>query len=401
MMGFSTYQPSRIQHKANSVSTVPNTVPPASPLSSEISRIEAALLSLSSIQDCIVLEQPIESHQIQRTAYVVASESLVPKQLHLQLQAILPTTPLPTNYISLGALPLTEQGQVDQQALSSIETTTEGLQQTNQPLQPELPDSQARIHSCSQPLAQDTSSNLSQNRLPSYSPEPLYQKSWKNKPALIQKGFSSTGQTLILSNQSQLGSQLCDQLDQLNQPYVQVEPGSDFAGLTPNYYYLNPVNPYHYQQLLESIITTDLPVTEIVHLWTYHRSFRRIAKEKALEYSLDLGVHSLWFLAQALKAIQGEAIPVRLLVTTNHKQVVQPWSRMGCDRTPEIRLLQTLSQGQPGLHCCHLDLPELESIENVNRILQELSTVPSDLEVTYYQGQRWVAMVEPMTLNLA
>jgi hypothetical protein len=224
----------------------------------------------------------------------------------------------------------------------------------------------------------------------------LYQKSWQIKPLIGEIALSSTGQTLIFIDQLGVGSQLCDQLDQLNQSYIVVEPGSDFACLSPHHYYLNPVNAAHYQQLLAAIVTEECPITQIVHLWTYHRSFRAIPQEKALEYSLDLGVHSLEFLVQALGATQSEHIPVHLLVATNHNSTVQPLSRECGGRNPEIRLLQTLSQEQPELHCCHLDLPEVELTENVNRILQELSMVSGDLEVIYHQEQRWVAGVEPM-----
>jgi hypothetical protein len=359
-MSFSVYQHNQIKHKADSVYTASDSLERVFtilPLESEIRRIEAALLSLSFVQDCVVVEYPSEKQPQERVAYLVSSKSFNPQQLHSQLQQILPTTPLPTAYIALSVLPLTARGEVDRQALTTRAENESWVQ--------------------------------------------LYQKSWQIKPPTGEIVLNSTGQTLIFIDQLGFGSQLCDQLDQLNQSYILVEPGSDFTCLSANHYYLNPVNPGHYQQLLESILTDGLPITQIVHLWTYHRSFRAIPQEKALEYSLDLGVHSLGFLAQALAATQAEQIPVRLLVATNHNSVVQPLSREGCGRIPEIRLLQTLSQEQPGLHCCHLDLPEVELRENVNRILQELSTVPGDLEVTYSQNQRWVAVVEPMELSKA
>ena len=363
MMGFSTYQPSLSQHKANAVSVIPNTAPAAPPISHEISRIEAALLSLASIQDCIVLEQNTDFQTVQRLAYVVTTKPVTAQQLHQQLQRILPTTPLPTAYITVPVLPLTEQGQVDQTALHSREPSSWHPNQ----------------------LSWDTQ---------------VYQKSWQHQPLTSKSELGKDGLTLIFTHQSGLGSDLCDQLEQLNQPYIQVEPGSNFACLSPNYYYLNPVNPYHYQQLLESITATGKPVTHIIHLWAYHPSFRTIPNEQALEYSLDLGVHSLWFLTQALTEIQGSTYrrPVRLLVATNHRDTVYPMTNR---RHPEIRLLQTLSQVQPNLHCCCLDLPEQESTENAHRILQELSTLAVDSEVTYHQGQRWVAQVEPVQLTSA
>lgn len=359
-MSFSVYQHNSIKPKASSI--YPNrdsleTISTILPLESETRRIEAALLSLSFVQDCVVVEYAADQQQQERVAYLVSSEPLNSQQLHSQLQQILPTTPLPTAYIPLSVLPLTSRGEVDRQVLTTRAENESWVQ--------------------------------------------LYQKSWQMKPLTGEIALNSTGQTLIFIDQLGLGSQLCDPLDQLNQSYILVEPGSDFACLSDNHYYLNPVNSNHYQQLLEAIVTEDCPITQIVHLWTYHRSFRAIPQEKALEYSLDLGVHSLAFLAQALAATQAEHIPVHLLVATSHNSAVQPLSRGCWGRNPEIRLLQTLSQEQPELHCCHLNLPEVELTENVNRILQELSTVSGDLEVTYHQDQRWVAVVEPIKQSKA
>jgi hypothetical protein len=357
-MSFSLYQHNPIKPKAGSLYAASHsleTVQTLLALGNEAGRIEAALLSLSFIKDCVVVESLSDRQQQERVAYIVSSEPFSPQRLHAQLQQILPTTPLPTTYVPVAVLPLTVTGEVDHQALNTRVGEENAVQ--------------------------------------------LYQKSWHMKPLTGEMALNSTGQTLIFIDQLGLGSQLCDQLDQLNQSYILVELGSDFARLSDNHYYLNPVNPLHYQQLLEAILTEDCPITQIVHLWTYHRSFRAIPQEKALEYSLDLGVHSLEFLAQALAATQAKQVPVRLLVATNHTQAVQPWSRGCWGRNPEIRLLQTLSQEQSELHCCHLDLPEVELPENVNRILQELSTISVDLEVSYHQDRRWVAVVEPMKLN--
>ncbi len=396
-MSFSVYQDNQIKHKADSVSSIndePSAISDILPLCSEIRRIEAALVSLSSIQDCVVLEETTDTKSVERVAYVVSSKPFNSQQLHLQLQKILPTTPLPTGYIPLSVLPLTSRGEVDRQALNTVVQEANLFQQTYGSSPSSWDDSTISV--TTHPDDNQSLSSLSLNSLQRNQHNCVYRKSWQIQSITTEISLKPSGQTLILIDQLGFGSQLCEQLDQLNQPYIKVEPGSDFARLSDNHYYLNPVNPAHYQQLLESIITDDLPITQILHLWTYHELFRAIHEEKALEYSLDLGVHSLEFLSQALATIQGEQISVRLLVATNHTQAIQPWSRKCCDRTPEIRLLQTLSQQQPWLHCCHLDLPEAELTENVNRILRELSTIADEVEVTYHQDQRWVAVIKPI-----
>ncbi|MGB3531971.1 MAG: hypothetical protein WBA13_00475 [Microcoleaceae cyanobacterium] len=400
-MSFSVYLDNQSKNTAGHVSSVndeSSTTSATLPVASEIRRIETALLSLSSIQDCVVLEQTTDTQSVERVAYVVRGESFDSQQLHFQLQKILPTTPLPTTYISLSVLPLTSKGQVDRQALSNVVQEASLFQKTYGSLR--SPWDNSTVPVTTDPDEDKLLSNLPSNDLPLTQNNSLYRKSWQVRSIPSEICLTSSGQSLILIDQLGFGSQLCEQLDQLNLPYIKVEPGSDFARLSDNHYYLNPVNRDHYQQLLSAIVTEDLPITEILHLWTYHRLFRAVAKEKALEYSLDLGVHSLEFLCQTLATTQGKQTSVRLLVATNHTQALVPWSRKCCDRTPEIRLLQKYTQQQPWLECCHLDLPEAELKENVNRILQELSTVSGKVEVTYHQDQRWVAVIEPTPMNL-
>ena len=372
-MSFSIYQHNHATDEVASIGSINDSLEAISATltwSSQIRRIETALLSLPFILDCVVTESSTDMQHSERFAYVVSTQPLNPQQLHSQLQKILPTTPLPTTYVPLAALPLTATGEVNRQMLDTV-----GVES-------------------------DTRQNRSATSLsdPAQNPcsLPFYQKSWHFKPLTTETVLTTSGQTLILIDQLGFGAQVCHQLDQLNQPYIKVEPGSDFARLSSNHYYLNPVNPAHYQQLLESIIADDLPITEILHLWTYHESFRAIASEKALEYSLDLGVHSLGFLVRALAATQGEQIVVRLTVGSNYTPGIQAFGSECCNHNPEIRLLQTLSTEKSWLRCCHLDLPEAELTENVNRILQELYTIAEDLEVIYHHNQRWAAVVEPM-----
>lgn len=381
IMSFSIYQHNNVKDEVASIDSTNDSLEAISailPLSSQIRRIETALLSLPFILDCVVTESATDMQRLERVAYVVSSEPLNPQQLHSQLQQILPTTPLPTTYIPLAALPLTATGAVNHQMLNTVEIDGDGVQNSFSCCFVDRSVASATINS-------DNTSSL-----------PFYQKSWHVKPLTGERPQETNGQTLILIDQLGFASRVCHQLDQLGQPYIKVEPGSDFACLSSNHYYLNPVNPDHYQQLLESVVTDDLPVTQILHLWTYHESFRAIPQEKALEYSLDLGVHSLSFLAQALAATQGEQIPVRLTVGTNYSPQPQPSSWECCNRNPEIRFLQTLSIQQPWLRCCHLDLPESELTQNVDRMLQELYTIAEDVEVAYHQNQRLVAIIEPM-----
>jgi acyl-CoA synthetase (AMP-forming)/AMP-acid ligase II/thioesterase domain-containing protein/acyl carrier protein len=82
-----------------------------------IRTVEKVLLTHPLINDCAVLIRETDSSKRELIAYVVSTESVSIEQLQSDLQDRLPPANQPSLYIPVATLPLTELGQVDEQAL--------------------------------------------------------------------------------------------------------------------------------------------------------------------------------------------------------------------------------------------------------------------------------------------
>ena len=255
-----------------------------------------------------------------------------------------------------------------------------------------------------------------------------------------------TGTCLIFADPSGLGAFLCEQLDQVNQPWIKVEMGANFAEISSNHYQIDPQNPDHYQQLWFCLQSDDVPIDRIIHLWTYGNTVRleiplnppsqggdkmpdssspfegglggspttieaypnsietysdhpsEIASLDTLEQAQVQGAYSLLCLVQALEQIQTTETPVRLLTVSSNSQAITPEDTVSPEKSPLLGLLKTIPQEIPGLHCSHLDLP-VNSVEvNADYIFQELWATKVEPESAYRNGQRFVPRLESVHL---
>lgn len=225
-------------------------------------------------------------------------------------------------------------------------------------------------------------------------PDWFYRPIWRRKETVGLDTKPRTGLTLVFLDSLGLGEFLCAELGKLNQRYVGVEAGADFAKLAENRYRIAPENPDHYRQLLESVSKELLPIEQILHLWTYDEYSGEISELEALEQAQKRGVYSLLFLVQALERFQGSDTPVGLQVIASLSQATSTEEKIACERSPIIGVVKTIPQEFTWLDCRHLDLPVQESEVNAAHILQELQVIQKEQEVAYRNGQRLVSRIE-------
>ncbi|QDL10988.1 hypothetical protein DP113_26435 [Brasilonema octagenarum UFV-E1] len=232
-------------------------------------------------------------------------------------------------------------------------------------------------------------------------PDWFYRPIWRRKETVALDIKPQTGLVLVFLDSLGLGEVLCAELSKLNQSYVSVEAGTDFAKLADNRYRIAPENPDHYRQLLEfvSIATNKLPIEQILHLWTYDQYAGEISSLEALEEAQERGVYSLLFLVQALEQVQGSQTPVRLQVIASLSQATSNEEKIACERSPLPGLVKTISAELPSLDTRHLDLPVQNSEVNAAYILQELQVIQKEQEVAYRNGQRLVPYLEKVDLR--
>ncbi|MUG92983.1 amino acid adenylation domain-containing protein [Scytonema sp. UIC 10036] len=231
-------------------------------------------------------------------------------------------------------------------------------------------------------------------------PDWFYRKKWCRKSAVAIAPFTHSAQSLVFLDPLGVGEYLCGQLEQLHQPYVKVEVGSQFVQLAANHYRLSPGNSNHYQLLLSSLANDKFHITQILHLWNYN-SYSEVKSKEALDIAQDKGIYSLLFLVQALALVQNSQPQVRLLVVSSDTQAVSPKDLIAYEKGTILGLLKTIPQEMPWLSCCHLDLPPSSDVQwNGERILHELRVLSKEKEVAYRHGQRWVCRLEKADLSV-
>lgn len=102
----------------------------------KLQQLEVALMSDPEVKDCYLLER--ENLVV---AYVVLSSQLTePEKLNHRLQARLSIYQQPDRYVKISALPLTDRGEIDEEALSRIPVLDEELQRSIEKQLQELPE---------------------------------------------------------------------------------------------------------------------------------------------------------------------------------------------------------------------------------------------------------------------
>lgn len=86
-----------------------------------LGEVEAAVFEEPSVDDCVVLARQTENSGTRLACYVVASGPFAAERLQSRLEARLPAYMLPRTFIPVSTLPLKPTGQIDEQALASIE----------------------------------------------------------------------------------------------------------------------------------------------------------------------------------------------------------------------------------------------------------------------------------------
>lgn len=90
-------------------------------------KIEVAIRLSLTVDDCVVIKRQTEKGKQELIAYIVPSGLFAPEQILSHLQTILPSELIPTAFVPISTIPLTETGQIDEIALASLEVIESDL----------------------------------------------------------------------------------------------------------------------------------------------------------------------------------------------------------------------------------------------------------------------------------
>jgi acyl-CoA synthetase (AMP-forming)/AMP-acid ligase II len=222
-----------------------------------------------------------------------------------------------------------------------------------------------------------------ENTIPNW----FYRKIWRPYEAVSVNTSVQPGISLILLDNLGLGEVLYRKLSEQQQPCVRVKTGENFAKLAEDFYRIDPNNRGHYQKLLTHLQEKELPINQVLHLWTYEEYPGEINSPKIIEHQLDRGIYSLLFLVQALAKVQDSENLIRLLAVSSYVQ--------NTCTSEQVAIPQELHW----LDGRHLDL-SLDSLEiNATRILQELQVAQKSPEIAYRNGKRLIPRLEKIDWN--
>ena len=230
-------------------------------------------------------------------------------------------------------------------------------------------------------------------------PDWFYRKIWRRKEARSLAPRPVSGLSLIFLDRLGLGKSLGSDLERRQSSCVYVEAGDDFLQLSDDHYQINPQDSAQYRRLLASLAEANVPIQQILHLWTYDETIRTDISLDSLERAQELGLYSLLSLVQALAQRQGSEHPANLLVVSSNMQFTSPTDEIACGKSPLLGLIKAMPQELPGLNCRHVDLPVEELELNVARVLHEINVAEADTEVAYRHGRRLVPRLEKVSLQ--
>jgi acyl transferase domain-containing protein len=208
---------------------------------------------------------------------------------------------------------------------------------------------------------------------------------------------------LIFVDESGVGSQLAQRLENENQNVIIVRMGEKFSQLGERHYTLNPQQKEDYNLLLQNLRTTDQLPHFIVHAWTVQSNQQATSGIEQFEKTQHTGFYSLLFLAKAL-AKQLITNPLQIWVLSNNMHAVESTDAFEPDKTTVLGLCNVIPQEYTNITCRSIDfgLPQSGSRQEeklIDQLLAELTTPSSDLTIAYRGNQRWLQDIESIKLD--
>lgn len=224
----------------------------------------------------------------------------------------------------------------------------------------------------------------------------FYLPSWKRSTPVIfnaEEGkVKRRGTQSVIFVDGDLGLEVAQQLQQLEQDVVIVKGGEEFS-LQDEIYTIAPDNPEDYDKLFESVQLSG-KITQIVYLWQ------------------NWGFEGLLYLTQAVakylinrELLTGnlDSTTVELSVVTNELHDVVGIETINPARTTILGLCKVIPQEYPHIRCQNIDVVipanNSKSIENtVTNLIAELTAPTPDSIVAYRNNHRWIQTYESLTL---
>ncbi|WP_414575227.1 SDR family NAD(P)-dependent oxidoreductase [Anabaena sp. CCY 9402-a] len=211
----------------------------------------------------------------------------------------------------------------------------------------------------------------------------FYLPSWRQKPLLRSAAPLNKQRYLVFCHAGDVEEKLVQHLQETEQEVITVKPGERFTQEGDNYR-IAPHNPEDYKTLWLQLQTDDKLPDVIIHSWT-------LTERTDFQQQQNLGFYSLLWLTQALSSTT-----LSIYVLTQQVQNVLGNESFNPDDATILGLVKVIPQEYPNLTCQDIDV----SISDINlqQIVREITTNPSDKAVAYRGKTRWIQEFQPISL---
>jgi acyl transferase domain-containing protein/acyl carrier protein len=243
----------------------------------------------------------------------------------------------------------------------------------------------------------------------------FYVPSWKRSllPNSSSAQIKSTQEEwLFFVDDFGVGKKIIYALKNQGKNVIIVQKGEQFSKLSEGIYTINPCINEDYDTLVKELISLGQNPEQIAYLWSVSSKVENRQPENYLEFN------SLLFLTQSLSKLKISvdalaACPrhrLQIWVVSNNIQEVNGNEKLDPEKAAILGLCKVIPQEYPNITCRCIDIAltnrrdvEIgqEDCESniIDKLLDELTSVSSDMVVAYRDRYRWVQTFEPVRLE--
>jgi myxalamid-type polyketide synthase MxaB len=220
--------------------------------------------------------------------------------------------------------------------------------------------------------------------------EQLYRVEWRPKalPAPRRRIHpEQPGNWLILADRQGVGAALAERLEAQGEHCTLIFAAKAGESEQEREYFIDPIRPEAYQQLIAACVAANRPYRGIVHLWSLE-----IDAETADPVGVQtLSCGSILYLVQAFAAQAGNGAPTpHLWLATQGAQPVGG-ALVAVGQAPVWGLGRTLRLEHPDFQCVCLDLDASVSTANAQTLFEEIWWGDGEDQVAFRASERYTA----------
>lgn len=216
----------------------------------------------------------------------------------------------------------------------------------------------------------------------------LYEVVWEPKGLDEQGAFDSDNQSIgtwvVFDDESGLGADLCERLQQQGNMCTRVVSGEIRQSSGEEVRHVDPSRPDDFDQLFRDVRDPKQPLRGVVYLWN-------LGDEAGAESVHARGCGGALHLIQALERAEGTDRPDLWLVTRGAQPVGPDPSLPNVAQAPLWGLGAVITSEHADIHCVRVDLDPWPEEDETDSLFNEISSTQRENQVAFRSGDRYAA----------